>query len=278
MSELPVRLATPVTLLLAPVLAVQGLRVRRVTPRLPEASGPRTGSAPGTETRVDTEPGTEPGTEPATEPALAPGAEAAGAGAGAALRVAVLGESTAAGVGVAAHREGLAGCLARALAVRTGRAVRWQVAARSGANARVTVAELVPLLRPADAVVVALGVNELLELNRPGRFEHQLRGLVGAVRERICDVPILIAGMPPVGRFPALPRPLRTVMGLRARALDRVMRDVANSVDGVTHVPVDVPVELAGFFAEDGFHPSAKGYELWAGGLADALSEILAGV
>ncbi|WP_271221935.1 SGNH/GDSL hydrolase family protein [Streptosporangium carneum] len=189
--------------------------------------------------------------------------------------MAVLGESTAAGVGATTHEEGLAGCLARALAVRTARPVSWQVAARSGVNTRTTLAELVPLLEPADVVVVALGVNELLELNQPSRFGRELRALTAGVRERIPGVPILMAGMPPVGRFPALPQPLRAVMGLRARALDRVIQEVAADICGVTHVAVDVPVELAGFFARDGFHPSATGYATWAEGLADALPGLL---
>ncbi|GGS58765.1 SGNH hydrolase [Planobispora rosea] len=273
------RLAQPLLLSLAPVLAVQGLRVRRTTPRLPEASGPRRGTT--------------------------------GGGPGAPLRLAVLGESTAAGVGVATHEEGLAGCLARAVAARTGRPVRWQVAARTGVNTRTATAELVPLLEPADAVVVALGVNELLELNRLDRFGRELRALVAAVRARMPEdpgaarvdtavpvaedlgalrgaagredsgaapgVPILVTGMPPVGRFPVLPQPLRAVMGLRARALDHVMAAVAASTLGVTHVRVEVPVEVAGFFAEDGFHPSAAGYETWAEGLAGTLTGVLTG-
>ncbi|MEV7012742.1 SGNH/GDSL hydrolase family protein [Streptosporangium sp. NPDC051022] len=282
MSDLPVRLAHPLTLLLAPVLAVQGLRVRRGTPRLPEAAGARAGtaSAPGTARGAaqgtEALPGTAQGTARGTARGAAQGTETvSGAGAGEPLRVAVLGESTAAGVGVTTHEEGLAGCLARALAVRAARPVSWQVAARSGINTRATTAELVPLLESADAVVAVLGVNELLELNWPSRFGRQLRELVGTVRGRIPGVPIVVTGMPPVSRFPALPQPLRAVMGLRARALDRVMRETAADVAGVTYAAVDVPAEPAGFFARDGFHPSARGYEVWAGGLAEVLSDVL---
>ncbi|GGQ03100.1 SGNH/GDSL hydrolase family protein [Streptosporangium pseudovulgare] len=281
------------TVALAPVLAVQGMRIRRGIPRLPEAAGPRTGVAGGAggasvvpSAGVSESPGAGGAAgAPSGGPHGSGGSngsggsdgidrsDGSGGAAGPVFRLAVLGESTAAGVGVATHDEGLAGFLAREAAARTGRPVRWQVAARSGVNTRTTTAELVPLLEPADVVVVALGVNELLELNRPRRFRGELRELVAAVRRRLPGVPIVVAGMPPVGRFPALPQPLRAVLGLRARALDHVMRDVARGAEGVVHATAEVPIETAGFFASDGFHPSATGYRHWAEALACALPD-----
>ncbi|WP_283134168.1 SGNH/GDSL hydrolase family protein [Rhizohabitans arisaemae] len=228
----------------AVVLGVQGVLVRRRTPRLPEAGGDRQG-------------------------VVWPAGEAS---ARSPLRIAVLGESTAAGVGVNSHEDGFAGHLARSLAVRTGRAIAWQVAARSGANTRVTVRDLVPQLEPADAVVVLLGVNELLELRRPLAFERDLVTLAAAVRRRLGPVPIVLAGMAPVGRFPALPQPLRGVMGVWAAGLDRAMVRAASAVRDVRHVPAGVPVESAEVFAADGFHPGAVGYRMWAAAIAPAVA------
>ncbi|WP_214409593.1 SGNH/GDSL hydrolase family protein [Sphaerisporangium fuscum] len=222
------RHAWPLALGLAPVLAVQGLVVRKRTPRLPEAAGPRRGSVPGS---------------------------------GEPIRLAVLGESTAAGVGVESHEDGMAGHLARALAARTGQPVEWQVAARTGATTRVVIDDLAPLVEPADVLFVALGVNDLLELTRLRLFERHLTELVGAVRERAGK--IVLAGMPPVGRFPSLPQPLRSVMGLRARALDHVIAGVAKA-EGAWHFSMEIPADLNGFFAADGFHPSGVGYRSWA--------------
>ncbi|MEU7892534.1 hypothetical protein AB0B45_06670 [Nonomuraea sp. NPDC049152] len=62
---------------------------------------------------------------------------------------------------------------------------------------------------------------------------------------------------------PRLPRPLRTVMGLRARALDEVIARVV----GERYAPAELPVEAECFFAADGFHPSVKGYQAWAAAL-----------
>ncbi|GII92661.1 SGNH/GDSL hydrolase family protein [Sinosporangium siamense] len=230
------------------VLAGQGLLVRRRTPRLPEADGPRQGTTP------------PPYGTPAQSEPNGP------------LRLAVLGESTAAGVGVANHDEGLAGHLSRSLARRTGRAVEWQVAARSGANAKVTIRDLLPLLKPADLVVIVLGVNELLDMTPLRSLEVDLIHLIdNAPADRV-----VVTGMPPVARFPALPQPLRATMGLRARAIDRVLASAARK-SGAHYAPTSLPAAFSPhngptFFAPDGFHPSARGYAAWAEDLASALN------
>ena len=100
--------------MLAPILVVQGRRVRRVTPRLPPAaSGPLEGVIPGPRP----------------------------------LRLLIVGESTAVGVGVPTHDVLLAGQTARALAASTERGVCWHVLGRSGASARALVTEFVDGIR-----------------------------------------------------------------------------------------------------------------------------------
>src|ERR1035437_9235238 len=90
MGQAAVRVSRPVAVAAAPVIVVQGRQVRRATPVLPEAAGPREG----------------------TEGAGEHGAE---------LALLVLGESTAAGVGAGTQAGGLGRQAATALASRTGR-------------------------------------------------------------------------------------------------------------------------------------------------------------
>lgn len=234
----------PALLLLAPVLVVQGRRVRATTPRLPEAEGPAGHAAAG----------------------------------GPVLRLAVVGESTAAGCGAERHDEALAGWLARELAERTGRHVEWRAVARNGITVRRFRTELAATVAAddwcPDVIVAVFGVNDLLELNPLRRWERDLTETVTAVRDRCGGAPLVLAGVPPVHRFPSLPQPLRAAMGLRARALDHRMRRVAART-GCGYVPS--PVErLAGdaerFFATDRFHPSSAGYRLWAAALAPAVA------
>jgi lysophospholipase L1-like esterase len=240
------RALQPAAYLLAPVLIVQGRRLQRSIPRLDEAAGPA-GTVAG---------------EPAP------------------FRLAVLGDSTAAGVGTSSHRDALAGTLAAAVAARTGRAVSWRAVARSGATSQ-TARELVPGLvdggwRP-DVVVVSVGVNDLKGLRPLRAWDRDVAALLAAVEQTTGDqitdgAAVIVCAMAPVGRFPALPQPMRAVMALRAIAMDHTLRRLAGS----RHVRADPAIIGPGFFAEDGFHPSGQGYRAWAGELAGPVIAALA--
>lgn len=229
------RAMQPLAYLLAPILIYQGKSLRRRIVRLPEAVEPA-GSAAG---RAPT------------------------------LRLAVFGDSTAAGVGTKRHQDALAGLLGAMVAQRTGREVSWRAVARSGATSR-TARDLVPALveengwRP-DVVVVLIGVNDLKNLRRLRDWDHDVPALMAAIRDTTGGAPLIVSGMAPVSRFPALPQPVRAVMALRARAMDQVLRRVAAD----RYVRVDPGLIGDGFFAEDGFHPSTRGYRAWADELAE---------
>lgn len=229
-------LATAATVLLAPALAVQGKRVRRSTARLPDADGPCEGKV-GTDNPLD---------------------------------LLVLGESTVAGVGARHHGEALTGQLAFALTERCGRAVRWRALGRSGADARVVHTELLTeaCAHRADVVVLALGVNDTIGLHGSARYRRDLLRLIGALRARLGQPAVLLAGVPPMDRFPNLPQPLRVVLGLRSRMLDAAAAQLA-TLPGVIHAPVPPGLLAAGSFAADGFHPGPAGYRAWGRQLAD---------
>ncbi|MEV0460730.1 GDSL-type esterase/lipase family protein, partial [Catellatospora methionotrophica] len=152
MGQIAVRASRPLAYALAPVLITQGVRVRRRTPVLPEAAGERHGRE--------------------------------GSAYGGALAVLVLGESTAAGVGVAEQADGLAPALAVRLAGQTARPVSWRVAARTGSNARQVLTGLLPQVdgESFDVVVVALGVNDVLEMRSARAWQRDVAALVDALR------------------------------------------------------------------------------------------------
>src|SRR5829696_3438739 len=104
MGTVGVTASRPTAMALSPLLVRQARRVRQQTPRLPEASGDRT----GIELTAD-----------ATD----------------LLRLLVVGESTAAGVGVTDLRDALPRQLAVALAARRHCNVAWSMSARTGATA-----------------------------------------------------------------------------------------------------------------------------------------------
>lgn len=227
-----------------PLLVAQGLAVRLITPRLSEAAGPDRGRA-GT-----------------GRPSL---------------RVVAVGESTVAGVGAEDHDRALTGRFAAALAQRTGGAVSWHAAGRNGATAQRALRELVPRLEDerADLALVALGVNDVLRLRSPERYRTDLARLVGALRASLGDPPVLVSAVPPLERFPRLPQPLRGVLGLRARALDRAAARWGEAQARVAYVRGELGDDPH-VFASDGFHPSALGYARWGEQLATAAVALLA--
>lgn len=219
---------------LLPLLVLQGRRTRARIPRLPEASGERRASF---------------------------GAH------GAPYRLAVLGESTAVGVGASTQHDALAFALARALAERRRTSIAVQAVGRSGANITTVRRELIDRLElPVDATLVVLGVNDTLELTRGATWSRALRALIGDLRSRGAGT-IVFTGVPPLGALPSLPQPTRSALGARAAYLDGLLAQMC-AAERVHHRPTRLPRDAA-LIARDGFHPSARGYAAWANALCD---------
>jgi lysophospholipase L1-like esterase len=220
--------------LLAPLLLMQARQAARRAPRLPAASGPVHGTA----------------------------------GHGEPLRrLLVIGESTAAGVGARTHAQALPGFLAAEMSGRLGGTMNWLARGKGGATARAVLAELVPAEQgPFDVTVLTVGINDLFDRRAMRPWAADLRSLIEALGE---SGRIIVSGLPPVHLAPGIPQPLRFVLGRRARAMDRITRQVAASCRAA-YVPINVPPAGSDrLFASDGFHPSETGYHEWARVLAE---------
>jgi lysophospholipase L1-like esterase len=240
-----VRLGQPLNLLALPVLIVQGKRVRQRMPRLPAAQGPTEGASPGAEPP---------------------------------LYLTVLGDSAAAGVGASTHDEALAGYLGAEVARRTGRSTCWRVIARSGAKTADVARDLVPQLAGhIDVIIAVVGVNDLKNYRLIGDFRHDIRLLIEAIGGQAGPVPVVLAGIPPFQHMPGLPRPMRHILGLRGRAMNDVLRRLAAGYGQVRHVNLHDLQFPDNAFTDDGFHPSSRGYRLWAEILADEIDQTLRG-
>jgi len=213
--------------ILAPWLLAQGAWVRRRIPVLPEAHGPREGRH---------------------------------GEAGAIRRVLLAGDSSAAGVGVDHQDRAFAGHFVRSLQRLTGGTLHWQLRARSGLTTR----QLDAWLRSeppaaADLAVILTGVNDVIDrIGVPQALQHRAAlvdwllgpGRVGAV---------LFAPLPPIEQFPALPQPLRRVMGAQARRHDDALSRWSEQHPRVFHTRIDVQLTAAQM-APDGFHPGEPVY------------------
>lgn len=220
---------------IAPLLVVQGLRVRRTALRMPEPPGPRSGRE----------------------------------GSGPPLRLLVAGDSAAAGVGAPTQAEALSGHLVRALAASF--SVSWTVQARTGLRTR-DVLERFSSKPPGafDAAVLSLGVNDVTGGTRSADFVARQRGLVTLLREQCGVQLVLLTALPPMHAFPALPQPLRWALGERAKAFTRLMASVASAERGCEVLELQLPLERS-YMAEDGFHPGPRAYAIWGREAAAAI-------
>ncbi|RLJ41518.1 lysophospholipase L1-like esterase [Litoreibacter meonggei] len=228
-----------VKLALLPLLAAQGWRARKTARQLPEPDGPREG--------VD--------------------------GEGPPLRLLVVGDSSAAGVGVAHQREAITGRLVQALS-QTHR-VAWRLNAVSGATTAATLARLTAEeTGPFDVAVVALGVNDITKGATLRRWLGLQRELCERLRDDFGCAHVLVSGVPPIGSFPLLPDPLRWVLAEQGRRWDRALISMLDEMEGCHHVKAAESLDPHQM-ADDGFHPGAEVYEMWVDAILEQMRPLL---
>ena len=231
-------------LMLAPVLLVQALYVGLRAQRLPEAAGARTGQCQG--------------------PDCGPNDSL-----GAPLRLLIVGDSSAAGVGAAEQGQALAGQLSLALGAH--RSVDWTLFAKTGATTRSTLRRL-HTLSPSryDIAVVALGVNDTTRGASAAAWTRRMTQLFDRLHHTYGAQHIYISQLPPMGRFPLLPQPLRWVLGRHAARLDRSLAQLCHIHPQAQYVVIDMEMDTT-LMASDGFHPGPQVYTIWAQILADQM-------
>lgn len=194
--------------------------------------------------------------------------------AGESLRLLVVGESTAVGVGVSCLRFALVGQLAAAMSAHFARPVAWRVCGENGITAAQLHQRLSAQLTSGsyDLVVVLLGVNDTTQLSCLRRWQDSLEQIVASLREQAQTAAghVVFSGVPPLQYFTALPWLLRYLLGLRAAMLDRAMRESAAAL-GAQYLPLTMGFS-AQLMAVDGYHPSAAGYQSWANSLLQGIT------
>ncbi len=241
------RVLTAAKVVMSPLLLLQAVRVRASALALPEAQGARRGRVQPREPRL-------------ARP----------------LRLLVVGDSSAAGVGVERQRDALVGHLARELADALGCPVHWQLVARTGDTTGEALAHVREhrdrgQLAPADVLVTALGVNDVVRQVPVERSGQQLHALHALATEAAGVRYWLHSGLPPMHQFPLLPRPLRWVLGSQAELLNQHLQaQLGDQPDrALRRLPPGLRVDAtAGLMARDGFHPGPQGYAIWGRDLA----------
>ncbi len=241
-------------LMLSPVLVAQAALARSRAPRLPEPAGPRHGVA-----------------SPAVAKAKK-GRSASRSKVVTQLHLLVVGDSSAAGVGVAHQEQALAVQLAQCVADQTGAQVHWQLLAQSG----LTTAQAGDMLQAAthdaaDLVVVLTGVNDVVDQVPSTQALQARETLANRLRNAKGVQHVVFAPLPPVHQFPALPQPLRWVAGADAQRHNQALAEWAASRSDVSCVDMSMPLNR-GVMAADGFHPGAPVYRYCAGAIAQHIA------
>jgi lysophospholipase L1-like esterase len=194
------------------------------------------------------------------------------------LHFLAVGDSIISGVGARRIQQSTVGHVARFMSGRLAREINWRAAGMIGAGARRVRRDVVPALpqQRFDAILLSVGVNDVLKLERSGRFRRQLLKLVRDLRTHSPDAVIAYLGLPPLGDFPKLRRPLRWIVGYRVRKFDAVAREALTRVPGVLHIPMRYHPR-ADMFANDGLHPSETSQRRLAKLIAGELTPRIAG-
>ena len=226
------RLAPLVSWLLFPVYVWQGLGVRRRTERMLPAEGP-----------------------------VLHGID----GAGPALRLLVVGDSSAASVGIGRSEDGLAHQLALILAERTGRAVSWRAAGFNSATADQIRDCVLPNLAPDpwDLIVVSIGTNDAKNFHTARRFKREFGGLLYALKAKWPEARIAWSPVVDMTLVPALPKALGRLLEIRAAMINRLGDQLCRERGAIPATRLPILDPKAGC-SSAGFHASAAGYRAWA--------------
>ena len=229
------------TNVLWPVLWLQALHVRRVTPCMPEPPGHRAGTS----------------------------------GRGPPLRLLVAGDSGAAGVGAPTQDQGLCGQLVRCLSPH--HTVHWCVLAANGLDSP----GLLKLLEEApsarfDVVVLSIGANDATVLLSPHQWARWQNRLAALIEHRFGPALLVHSAVPPMHACLVLPQPLRWFMGRWARQMNETLAGMLPAHSArVMHWHPATTTTLG--MAMDGIHPSSTGYAVWAEGLSPHILASVAG-
>lgn len=200
------------------------------------------------------------------------------------LRLTLLGDAVALGVGVDSVEETLGGQLATLLAAVASPAAgpasprrvelsSVAVAGSRSADLSTQVSRALVGTRP-DVTVILIGAGDATGLRRPSEAAAHLSAAVRRLRD--AGVEVVVGTCPDLAACRAFAPPLRQLAGWRGRRIAAAQAAAAHAAGADV---VDLAAEAgpvfradAGALCFDGFHPSADGYRIWAHALYPAVA------
>jgi lysophospholipase L1-like esterase len=194
------------------------------------------------------------------------------AGAEPGLGLLVLGDSSAASVGVGSSEHGLASQLAGLMAARTGQTVHWRAAGFNSATAGRIRDYVVPNLphEPWTHIVLSIGTNDTKNFHSVPRWDREFGTLLYALRAKWPEARLIWSPVIDMTRVPALPRMLAKILEIRAQAINSMGVRLCRERNAIAAPRLPIVDPVLGF-SKDGFHASEAGYRAWAEHLVDLL-------
>ncbi|OFE42941.1 SGNH/GDSL hydrolase family protein [Acinetobacter towneri] len=228
------------TLALFPALLIQGNRVKKNTIRLSEAEGARDGIT----------------------------------GQGQTLTLLILGDSAAAGVGVAHQNDALLGAVVSALQHQY--QVHWRLEAQSGDTTSQVIQKTQKMVNQKyDVVVTSVGVNDVTRLMSARTWIKQQQQFYQLIQAKFQPELIIATGVPPMHLFPALPNQLSWLFGQYAKQMNLQLEKMVSKQKDMQWIEYDIQKyqSMNLEMAKDGFHPSKEIYQIWGKEVADRILE-----
>ena len=257
--------------LLAPVYFHQGRRIKRDTVRLPEPDGERCGLV-----------------------SLHPSASDRASEAKSTLKLMIVGDSAAAGVGSQTQQEALVGKLIPILTQQLSTyssfsVLDWSLQATTGHTSFDILRRLYVLPapnRPVDVMLLSVGVNDTTSNVAIDKWQQQIEDIIAIAQRKFGVRELIFLSLPPMADMPAIPAPLNSFVGAKALMLDQILQQVCAAHDGVNYMATDFarmirehsngsPIDIAVMFASDGFHPSSLMYGYWAQQVSERILALL---
>ncbi|KDA06486.1 GDSL family lipase [Microbacterium sp. CH12i] len=192
------------------------------------------------------------------------------------IKLLLLGDSLAAGLGAEHRKETLGGRVAKALARQMERPVRLRTAAVVGSESTALAGQLDALEEGyrADVAVIVVGGNDVTHMVPSSAAAERLEHAI--LRLHAVGTPVVVGTCPDLGTLQPVPQPLRALMSRMSRRLAMEQTKVAWRTGAV---PVDLRQAVGPTFHEqpdemfslDRFHPSAAGYRRTAEALLPAV-------
>ncbi|AUC88617.1 hypothetical protein CW735_10875 [Alteromonas sp. MB-3u-76] len=258
---------------LFPVISFQALWVRKKALRLPEPVGARE-----ILTEVEVESEKQEAEQEAVQEAIQKP-----------IKILLTGDSAAAGVGVETQNDALLGKLQQQLLSEDNTAASICLLAKAGLASQ-GLLELLQKENPRrfDIAVVSIGVNDVTRFTSLKAWNTNVSLIYQLLVQKFGCKLVIFSGLPPMAEFPAIPQPLRYVLGLRAAMLNNALEKslitlpfgrlltvnlLNNNFHTYSHSVKRKPLLNANMMAIDGFHPSSAGYAIWAKQIVTLIKE-----